>query len=182
MKSFINKLTLALCLLSFFACGKIKDATTKDIPVESITIELNDITVQEKTRGELQKFYAEQTIKLEDIEALTDEAIKYSDLVESVSVGSASIIIYSVDEVGTVVEEFVLDAKEVSKIEIKEYVLKTEVNTKEVQSFAASVLKHLLLYNKVNVVTSGNTDIPSGKNLRVKISLKNVNIRASVLK
>jgi len=180
----MNKLILALCLLSFFACGKIKDATTVKIPVEKVTIELNDILVQanETRDGELNFFSATQTVTLADIQGLTEKALEYKEMVESIEVGeTSSIVITTTDEIGTVVKEFILTTNpNVGTINIPQYNL-GDVFTDNVQGFSGGVLLKLLQNGSMTFDAKGKTDIQSGENLKIKITLENINITAGLL-
>jgi len=182
MKNFKSLLLLLVGLFLFSSCDKI---TKHEIKVSSMSIELDDIMIPSGTKStaneELIFFSASQTLTLSILQGLSEEAIEYKDKIESIEVGSASIILYSTDEAGTVVKEFVLQAVEIDNINIDEYVL-GEIYTDGVQRFADNLLLKLFTTDNVTINTSGKTDITSGENLKVKITLEDITFLANILK
>ena len=182
MKNFKSLLLLLVGLFLFSSCDKI---TKHEIKVSSMAIELDDILVPSKTKNtageELTFFSASQTLALSLIQGLSDEAIKYSNKIESVEVGSGSITIFATDDKEGVVKEFKLQAVNVGNINIDEYVL-GETYTNGVQRFADDLLLKLFTTDNVTVNVSGMTDIPSGDNLKVKITLEDITFLANILK
>ena len=171
----------AVCLLACYSCG---DKLTVEVPISSMTIELEDILVEDSSghKSTLSPFSATQTILLSSIQGVSDEAMEYRSKIESVKVGATSAItIITTDSVGTVVEEFVLDTDGAGSLSIPQYNLGTPYSG-NIQDFAAKLLTKLFLTEKVTLTASGKTDIPSGEKLKVKITLEDITLITNVLK
>jgi hypothetical protein len=176
-------LMLLACVFAFYSCDKVKDATTTKIPVSSVSIELDEITVTgAKSIAEvLNSFSAEQLIKLSDL-GLSGDAVKYSDKIKSVEVGGpTSVTITTTDSVGTVVQEFTLQATDVTTLNVPQYNLGTPHSGNDIQVFAQQLLTKLFANNSATVTASGKTDIISGEKLKIKIVVENITLIASLL-
>jgi len=173
---------VVVCVLLFYSCEKAKDITTINVPIRTATIKLNDIVVQDGTRsdGALNYFSASQVIYLNQIEAFTEELLKYLGKISGVEVGTASIIITADDGEGTVVEDFVLEAVGVAELNIPQYELGSDF-TEDVQPFAAALLLELVHTNSVEVHITGRTDVTSGKVLKAKIELGDMKFAVDLL-
>jgi hypothetical protein len=174
------KVMCAACLLIFCSCDK---RLAIEIPLSSITIEMDDISVGNNSglKSTLSTFNETQTILLSNLQGVSEEALKYRTKIESVKVGSTSTItIIATDNAGTVVEEFVLSADGTDNFSIDRYNLGTP-HSDNVQDFAAKFLLKLLLNGEITLNASGKTDIPSGENLKVKLTLKDITLVTNVL-
>jgi len=192
MKKIKFQLMLLLAgLFVFYSCD-VEDTATIEVPVSSLSIDLEDIVVgnddppmqQAKSsiqlKSTLNSFFATQTISLENLPDFKDVA-KYKSQIKSVSVGSASVTISTTDENGTVVEKFVLEANNIGNLEIPIYELGTNYAADEIQNFATQIL--LKLFNgDVTLTASGKTDVISGENLKISITLQDIMLVAYILK
>jgi hypothetical protein len=180
---------LLACMFAFYSCDKIKDATTTEIKVASLSIELDEITVDDGSTTKstadddgLNYFTTIQKLSLDDIEGLSEDAIKYRSQIESVEAGPTSITITTIDSVGTVVKEFVLGANGVATaINVAQYNLGDVYTGDNLQSFAQQLLMKLFLTNEATLNTSGKTDITSGEKLRIKITVEDVTLIAGLM-
>ena len=188
-KQFTNfKIVVMLaCLFAFYSCDKIKDATTTEIKVSSVSFELEDITVEEVATKSMADgvniFNATHEVTLNDIQGLSDDAIKYASKIESVETGDASVTITTTNEDGTVVEEFLLTATGIgSSIYIPQYNLgETYTDFANMQDFVTQLLMKLFFENSANLTVSGATDITSGENIKIKITIEDITLVAGLL-
>jgi len=189
MKKFMNvKLLMVLfaCFTLFCSCSKIKEAATTDITVSGeMYVELKDIpVVTGTTRGEVSNHFSVENavIKLEDFN-LSEEILKYRNNIESVRVGSeTSIVVTTTDKEGTVVEKFVFKASSIRYvIEVDRYELGTTYTNPNLLSFAEASLEQLFKTGELKISTSGNTDITSGETLNVRLTIKNIVLKASAI-
>jgi len=185
--NFKIQLVLLACLFALYSCDKVKDTTKTEINVESASIELDEITVsatKSTADDDLNPFAASQIIKLEDIQGMSSDAVKYRSQIESAEVGPVSIEITTTDDNGTVVKKFILQATGIgSNFTVDEYKLK-EVYTpdmEKLQTFANQLLMKLFVSNSVEVSASGLTDIISGEKLIIKITMKDIKLVANLL-
>ena len=176
------------CLFAFYSCDKIKDAATTEIKVSSVSFEIDDITVEEdlsKSTAEdgLNIFNATHEVTLNDIQGLPDNAIKYAGKIESVEIGDASVTITTTNEDGTVVKEFLLTATGIgSSINIPQYNLgETYTDFANMQDFVTQLLMELFVNNSTNLTASGKTDITSGENIKIKITVEDITLIAGIL-
>ena len=178
MKKIKLVFVLLASLLLFCSCDK----TKTDIKLSSMSFELNDIQVVSATRGDLNTFAATRTISLEDIQGITDEAIKYRKKIESITVGpTTSITITSTDGSGTVVKDFGLTASAVTHgVSVSQYDLGTTYSGGTLESFVIAVLNNLFQSNSATLNAQGKTDIPSGETLKVKITISEVILTAGI--
>ena len=188
ISNFKFQLVLLACLFALYSCDKVEDATKTEIPAFSASIELDDIIVsatKSTADDDLINFSASQVVKLEDIDGISEDAIKYRSNIESVSVGSASVLITTTDSVGTVVKEFKLSATDISSsINITEYELGTThtADLENLQTFCNQLFMKLFSSDSgVKISTSGLTDITSGEKLKVTITMENITLIASLL-
>jgi len=181
----LNKFYVALaCILSFYACDKVKEATETDVKVDKATIELNDIVVQDGTRADvLNPFSATQTVLLSQIEGFSDDLMKYQSKISDIKVNAMTItIIASDDEDGTMVQDFNLQAEGVApKLSIPQYTLGEAYNAENAQPFATALLVKLFQAGSVTMTVEGKTDVTSGKNLQVKIEMEDMVFTVGVL-
>ena len=188
-KQFTNfKIMVMLaCLFAFYSCDKIKDATTTEIKVSSVSFELEDITVEEVATKSMADgvniFNATHEVTLNDIQGLSDDAIKYASKIESVETGDASVTITTTNEDGTVVEEFLLIATGIgSSIYISQYNLgETYTDFANMQDFVTQLLTKLFFENSAMLTVSGATDITSGENIKIKITIEDITLVAGLL-
>jgi len=179
---FSFQLVVALvCLLAFSSCDKINE--TIKIPLESITIELDNILVEDSSsqKSAFNYFNVMQTIDSSFIKGLSEEAVKYQSHIESIEADSACIIITTTDLSGTVVEEFLLKADGLSDFGISEYLLGMSYMN-GVEAYITQFMLKLLKDNSIDINISGKTDVQSGEKLQVKITLTNLTLIAKVLK
>ena len=177
----VVKTMFAVCLLACYSCG---DKLTVEVPISSMTIELEDILVEDSSghKSTLSPFSATQTILLSSIQGVSDEAMEYRSKIESIEVGAtSSISIIATDSVGTLVEEFLLSANDVGDFTIPQYNLGM-LYSDNIHDFASKVLTKLFVSEEVTLTASGKTDIPSGKKLKVKIMLEDIRLITNVLK
>ena len=185
--NFKIQLVLIACLFTFYSCDKIKDATTTEIKVSSVSFELDNITVEELTKSmaedELNFFNATHEISMNDIQGLSEDAIKYASKIESVEVGDASVTVTTTDEDGTVVKEFKLTAVNIgSSINIPQYNLGSPYTDFAImQEFTTQLLTKLFLSNSATLTASGKTDIISGENIKIKITIEDITLIAGLL-
>ena len=181
------QLVLAVCLFTFYSCDKVKDATTTEIKVSSVSFELDNITVEEdlskSTADGLNIFNATHEVTLNDIQGLSDDAIKYASKIESVETGDASVTITTTNEDGTVVKEFVLTATGISSsINISQYNLgEPYTDFANMQDFVTQLLMKLFVNKSANLTASGKTDITSGENIKIKITIEDITLVAGLL-
>ena len=166
-------------LALFNACEK---PLTIEIPLQSVTIELDDVTVGDSVtqKSTFTAFNAVQTISLNSIEGLSEQAMAHIKHIKSAEVGEASIIITSTDEEGTV-EEFVLSASELGNFNIPHYELGT-VYTDNVKNYASQFIMKLLKNNSLDIRVSGKTDVPAGSHLKIKIVIDNITLLANPIR
>ncbi len=175
----VVKAMFAVCLLACYSCG---DKLTVEVPVSSMTIELEDILVGDGSKSTLSPFSATETVLLSAIQGISDEAMEYRSKIESIEVGAtSSISIIATDSVGTLVEEFLLSANDVGDFTIPQYNLGM-LYSDNIHDFASKVLTKLFVSEEVTLTASGKTDIPSGKKLKVKIMLEDIRLITNVLK
>ena len=183
MKNFIKFQFIAIlaCIFAFYSCDIIP--TTTKIPVQSLTIELDDITVDENgTKSTLNYFNVTQTVYRDSIKGITDEIFDYLDQLESVEVESATLTIISTDDEGTVVEEFTIKVDKLSDFVIAEYVLGTPYPySNELENYFGQLLMKVLLNKSTEFNISGKTDVPSGKKLKIIITLDDITLEAKLL-
>ena len=178
---FSKKFFLPFIILAWLvALGTSCENQKVKIPVKNLTFEFDDIKVDEATKDVLNSFNVTQVINLSTLKGLSEDALKYKSKVTVVETGTTSITIYSVDDVGTIVKEFVLHTSGVGTFNVPHYDLGTP-HIDNVQDYAANLLLKLMLNNTATVNISGKTDIPSGKNLRVAITLEDVTLFANIL-
>jgi hypothetical protein len=184
MKKVLFTSILLSVLFLFNSCDKLKELNTIRIPISSMSINLDNILIDPELRSstaELNSFSATKTISYSSIDGLSEDANKYKSHIESITAGSGSITITSTDGVGTVVKDFVLNVAGISPdFTVADYSLGTAY-TQNVKEYANKLVLKVLLSNSLDVKISGKTDVPSGKNLRVKITLENVELVAKIL-
>jgi FlaG/FlaF family flagellin (archaellin) len=183
---FNAQLILLACLFAFVSCDKIKDASTAEIPVASVSIEfdisVDSLTTKRATEDGLNLFDLTQSINIEDLQGLSDDAIKYSSSIESIEIGSTSITITSTDGEETVVKNFVFKAIGIpNEINVSQYDLGTTYADDNLQSFAIQLMSKLFKDNDVTINTSGETDVRSGNNLKIKITMDDITLIAQLL-
>ena len=120
---------------------------------------------------------------MNDIQGLPDNAIKYAGKIESVEIGDASVTITTTNEDGTVVKEFLLTATGIgSSINIPQYNLgETYTDFANMQDFVTQLLMELFVNNSTNLTASGKTDITSGENIKIKITVEDITLIAGIL-
>lgn len=178
------QLILFACLFLAYSCGN----TSTKISAALIEIELDDIPVTDGSSaksstkdGELNDFSGTQTINLNDLDGV-EKVLKHQSKIESVEVGTASITITTTDEEGTVVKQFVLNAGNVGNFNIDQYNLGDAYTDNTMEEFANRLLMELVFKGNVTFTASGKTDILSGENVKVKITLKDITFLANVMK
>ena len=188
---FAGRVVLVVGLL-FYSCGDaIDDATKIDVPVSDVAVELDDILVEDGKKSLNRKsdddedglnyFEANQTIYLDSIGSLAD-VMKYQSQITDVTVEEASICIVAADdENGTLIKDFVLKAVGVADLSIPQYNL-GENFSEEMLPFATSFMLKLLLTKSVEIKVSGETDVSSGKALKVKITLGEMTLKVDLSK
>jgi len=175
MKNYKLLFVLLTCSVLFFSCDKIKT----DVKISSLSIEMDNISVTSAAKGvsgdAINFFSATKTISLDDVQGVTDEALRFRNKIESIEVGTTtSVTVTSTDDAGTVIKEFVLNANGLSNaINIPQYDLGTAYSG-NLQNFVIELLTTLFKSNSVTMNTSGKTDITSGETLKVKITITNI--------
>ena len=179
----------ACCLVSV-SCG---GGLTVDVPVDEISIELNDILVSAPAAAPakdaaaddaLNRFDAEKTVNINDlggIGSLTD----HLSTIQSVSVGNVTVAITDESGEGTIVNNFLLSAKGFTKsVSIAEYNLGTPISgNADMLAFASEFLVKMFVNNlqEVTFTVSGYTDVPSGEKLYITIKMGNLVFKAKAL-
>lgn len=179
MKKLITISILCVCFLAFYSCKKY---TTVDIPISSLTIELDDIEVNDQESKALTPFYVRKKISYADLAGLSSDAIKYRDRIETIQADSVSIIITTTDGVGTVVKKFAMKVNSLPDYTIPEYYLGTAYTDDNIESYACSLLFQILTKESTTIHLYGITDVPSSKKLKVTITLEDVTMVAQLLK
>lgn len=180
MTKFINQfLILCACMLAFSSCEK----NTIDIPLSSVTIELDDIVVDDgsHSKSTMNPFSFTQTISSATIKGLTDDAKKYKSRIQSMSADTVFITITTTDGVGTVVENFTLKAEDLFTYPIPQYHLGTAYTDSQLTDYAVQLLKKIMTDDSVNISILGETDVPSGDHLKITITMKDVVMAAKII-
>jgi len=195
-----------MAMAGLFACYFVASSCEGNTPnakikVESMVIELDDILVGEPAqviaRGDgdevpLNTFSATRTISLDSIKGITnnemEQILDYQEQIVSANAGNVTIAITSTDSEATVVRDFSLTANGfTTSIYIEQYDLGTPLVAAAFTAFANELLMKLVMssfagLNEVTFNISGLTDIPTGENLNVTITLGDVIFEAEVVK
>jgi len=171
-------LVLLASVLVFSSCDK---TSTVDVPLDNVTIALNDILVNDASKSTMNSFSVEQIVSDKMIEGLSDDAVKYRSHIESISADSVYITITSTDSKGTVVENFLIEADGLSDLSILRYDFGTEYSASNLPGYVTQLFMNVLLNGSVKLNISGETDVVSGETLQVKISLVNAVLKAKVV-
>jgi len=183
-----NQIVLLACFFALSSCEKV----TTTIDVGDLTVQLDDITVGDDgaksagivrlAEGALTPFSASQTLSMDMLAGLSSEAKDYQSRVTKVNVGpETSVTITSTDGNATVVEDFKIEAAGVQTLSVPEYHI-GEPYTENIEKFATQLLMKLFTSsNGVPITISGKTDVVSGKNLQIEITLSDVSLVAKVL-
>jgi len=189
---------LFACYFVSVSCG---GGPTIQIPVDNVSIELNDIVVGEPQQSKakspandedgdelLNHFAVERTVSAEDAVGLTADALEYLSQIQSASVGSVSIIITDLSGEGTVVKDFELEAIGFNnKIKIAQYDLGAgfdyQAVTGDLLGFAAELMRKMFVNSlqDVTFTVKGYTDIPTGESLKITITMDDVVFEAKVI-
>ena len=170
---------LLASVLAFYSCENFNPPI--EIPLSSVVIELDDIEVANDAKGELNSFSTTQNVSYSTIVGLTEEALNSMSRIESIDVNSLFITITSNDEMGTVVEDFVIKVDQLPDFTIDQYLLGTSYTVPNIGTYASQLLMKILSNESVDINLSGKTDVTSGENLKVTITLNDVILVAKVL-
>ena len=167
---------MVACMLSFYACDKVKESTETDVKVDKATIELRDITVQEPTRAEaLNPFNATQSVSLDQIAGFSEDLMKYKGKISDINVNAMTITITAPPDDGTTVEDFKLTADGVAaELTIPQYSFGAAYPVEGAQTFATLLMLKMFQDNSVTMTVSGKTDVTSGKNLQVTVEMEDL--------
>jgi len=190
--SFKNQIMLLACMFALCCCEEVKDKVTVKIPIDSFSIQLDDITVgatdaksgvMVRLAEELNSFHADKVISMDKLNSeLADKAEEYQSKIEKVEVGpTSSITVTSIGDNGTVVKDFLMEADGINSFAVAQYNL-NEAYSENVEEFATQLLMKLIVSNSVSLTVSGKTDVVSGEKLKVIITLNEVSLIAKVLK
>ena len=192
--NFKNQIVLLACMFALCCCEEVKDKVTVKIPINSFSIQLEDITVGATAaksgvivkladEDELNSFHASMNVSMDMLSSqLNTEIGKYQSNIERIEIGStSSITVSSTDENGTVVKDFLMEATGISNFAVEQYILNTAYS-ENIEEFATQLLMKVLFSESVPLTVSGKTDVVSGEKLKVKITLNEVSLIAKVLK
>jgi len=169
MKKIITFSILFASLLVFYSCKKPKPLI--EIHISSVEIELNDIEINEDGI-----FNATQTINFSSLEGFYDEAIKYKDRIEMITVNTAHIRMIVTNFKGTGVKEFMVKEDNIGNYYIDEYALGTPHYNASLESYTEKLLSELLLNGSIDINVSGRTDAPANEELHVAFILQLVRL------
>jgi len=180
-----SQVILLVCIFALCACEKV----TVNIPVDSLTIQLDDILVGDDgvksgmirlADDALNSFHATQVIDLNKLNGITEEVKKDQSKITKVEVGSTSSITITVTgSDGTVVKDFLIEADGINSFAVANYDL-GEPYSENVAAFASQLLLKLFK-GSVSLTISGKTDVPEGAKLRVFIRLNDVVFKVKAL-
>ena len=193
---------LFACYFVASSCGG--NIPTVKIPVESMSIELNDILVEPPVSAQviakgfddddeepLNYFSATRTISFDSLKGIAEDAmaqiLEYQTQILSANVGNATITFTSNGE-GTFVKDFLMTTSaDHTDLYIEQCTLGTALERGD--DFIDFFSGHLLIFfnpvaigaGEFTLNVSGFTDIPIGESLSIKISLGNVVLEAEVV-
>ena len=169
---------LLASVLAFSSCDK---TSTVDVPLDNVTIALEDILVSDASKSTTNFFSVTQPVTYAMIAGLSDDADKYRSQIESITADTVYITITSTDNAGTVVENFLIKVDNLDDLSILRYVIGTEYMANNLSDYVMQLFKKLLKEESVELNISGETDVASGESLKVKITLINVTLKAKVV-
>jgi len=201
MKIRFSIIAIACLFAGYFVSVSCGGGPTIDIPIDNISIELNDIMVSAPDKAPtknvaddedgdefLNRFDAEHTVSVNDLAGITDELMDYLSQIQSADVSTATIVITDESGEGTVVENFVLGAKGfINSVNIPQYYLNVPIAYEPVSGDLLAFTGELLLklfvnsLQEVTFTVSGLTDVPAGEKLSIKITMGDVVFKAKVL-
>jgi len=198
--SIIAVACLFACYFVSVSCGG--NGPTVQIPIKSMSFDLNDILVREQPqqiRGildddpvpSLNYFSETRTFSIDSLNGITDDVmsqiLEYQDKIRTSSVGSVTITI-STDGEGTFVSDFWLrDMQSPTNLYIERFELGTTTFEREsgfVDYFGGRLLSFFIpeTAREITFTIEGYTDIPVGQTLNVKFTLDDVMFEAEAIK
>ncbi|MDR0844518.1 MAG: hypothetical protein LBN71_04795 [Tannerella sp.] len=194
MRSKLNQLVTVFLLCSgsilWASCDKIKDAASKDVVVKSIKVNIDDVTVGSVLRAglragseepQLSSFSASRTLKFSELEGMSDDIKKYDPShFKVISVGESSLVVTPVEGHGTVVKNFSIVAGTLS-YNVASYTFGDTYSDSGLVLFTFELLEQIRkAKDGVLVTVKGETDVPDGEHVNVKLTLNNVTFNISL--
>ena len=187
-----SKISLTLfalvCAGFLYSCDGIKDNAKTEIKAGTVSIDLDVPVDSTIAKTDENRFVARQTINLSDIKGLSEEALKHKDKIESLTIGNnTSITITVTDGPGTYVKRFkmseMMSANSVKgDLQIVQYELgNTHIFSNSDKNLVERWLTNLFLNGSITLDILGYTDVPSGENLKVKITIDDLRLIAALL-
>jgi hypothetical protein len=190
MKRIIPVLFCAAILLCS-GCNKlikdlIDDTATKDVDVTNIDFESEEIEVfpapEGSPEGVFHDFLEEQFVDLNELEG-ADELKKYDKRhIKSVTVDSASLVVYAVSNKAGDVKDFNVTIDEPSDLVLKvgEYQLGSTLRTEEVRLYIEKLIFEVLTKEKVTLTLKGQTNLPESEKLKLKLTIKGIRVKVQL--
>jgi len=185
---------LLACVFAFNSCNKIKDATSKEVKVDKVSVKFENITVKEAAeflRGDGDRlsgrFDEKVIVKIEDyLEILTKEAVDNRTSVSSVRVQQPYIMLESMDgdNKDKVFEDLTLTCTGIRYAFTEgRYELGTRYqnNLTALQGFANLVLEKMFADGKVELTIQGYTNVPKDAKLKLTVVMEDVKFVVGLL-
>ncbi|GHV49530.1 hypothetical protein FACS1894181_08730 [Bacteroidia bacterium] len=189
MKKIVSLIICSTALLIFGSCEKLKDLATKDIVVENINFESDEIEVfpapDGSQAGDFHEFLEKQTIDIDGFEGTAELKNYNSDHIKSVSCEGASLVVYSVSDKAGEVKEFkaVADAGGSSPLTltIDSYQLGTVYSDKSLEEYISKLVFNMLTQNTPEELTlTGLTNLPETEKLKLNFSIKKITVKIKI--
>jgi len=189
MLSFKNHIILLACMFALFSCESVKDKLTVNVDVGSFSIQLDDIeVVGDEAKSAIVRFADvfssiknDQVLSLAKLDLSTDLE-EYKSRLESVVIGSASIIVEATDGEGKVVKNFLMKSSSITQeLSVPEYQMCTLYEEDNLKKFVTPLLKKLFTGNEVTLNIDGTTNVAKGTLLSATIQLDKVVIKVKAV-
>lgn len=188
MKKVFTLLLMATTVLfTFTGCDKIKGLAEKEVDIDDIDFETEEIEVfpapDENPNAEYHPFLEKDTLSLDDFEGASELKKYDGNLLKSVSVESASITVYNKDGLGGNVKEFKALVSGLSPYTIDgEYTLGAKHDA-GMKAFVEKLIFHLITSQKdvIELEISGQTNLPESAKVKCHISVKGIKVKVKVV-
>jgi hypothetical protein len=171
----------------FSGCEKLlKDLGEKDVDVANVDFESEEIEVYPSSGNsstEYHDFKESQDLSLDNFEG-TEDLKKYSaDLIKSVSVEKAEIVVFSPSGEGGLVKDFTASVNGLAPYTIPgDYTLGT-IHSDGMKAYIEKVLYHILTNRneEISMSLTGTTNLPETVRLKCKMSIKGIKVKVKMV-